>query len=154
MALQAQRPDICEIAFPAAFHYRNNMVGIPQAFSRTGAHPPIQKSFQPRRAAQPPEMAFGVQAIHAAGRAHSVIPFQYLFAKIARIGAQTPFLHAPDRTKAYSAFGNFQIAPAAQIAAIRAPGKCTPVRPTARHGSVGTHFLVTSKNTKKGTRGR
>ena len=130
MALQAQGADVLEIAFAAAFHHRNDMVGIPKAFPGAGAESPIEKSFQPRRAAQAFQLPLCMQAIDAATGADAAIAFQYLFAKIARVGAQAPFLHAPSRTKRHAALGNFQIAPAAEIAAIGTFGKaCRSAQP-------------------------
>jgi hypothetical protein len=139
MALQAQRADVFEIALAASFHHWNDVVGIPEAFSRSVPQPPIQESFQARGAAQTFELAFGVQAIDAAGGANPVIAYQYFFAKIAWIGAQTPFLHAPSRAKRETSLGDFQAAPAAEMAAIGAFGKVLAAGPAAGHGSLRTH---------------
>ena len=95
MTLQAQGTDVFEIALAAAFYHGNDMVGVPEAFSRSGPQPPIERSFQARGATQSLEPAFGVQTINAAGGANPSIAYQYFFAKIARVGAQTPFFHAP-----------------------------------------------------------
>jgi len=139
MALQAQRADVFQIALAAAFHHRNDMVGIPEAFSRSGPQPPIEESFQARGAAQSFELAFGVHAIDAAAGANAAIPYQYFRAKIAWIGAQAPFLHAPGRAKSDASLGNFQAAPAAKMAAIGTFGKVFAAGPAAGHGSLGAH---------------
>jgi len=52
MAFQTQRANILQIAFAAAFHHGNDVVGVPQAFARAGAQSPIEKSFQPSSASQ------------------------------------------------------------------------------------------------------
>ena len=105
MALQAQRAEVFEITLASAFHHRNDMVGIPKAFSGSGPEPPVERSFQARGSAQSFELALGVQAIDAATRTNTTVALQDLFAKIAWIGAQTPFLHAPSRAKRDTSLG-------------------------------------------------
>ena len=52
MAFQTQRADVFEVAFAAAFHHGKDVIGVPQAFARTGPQSPFQKSFQPSGASQ------------------------------------------------------------------------------------------------------
>ena len=118
MALEAQGADVFEIAFAAAFHHGNNMIGIPKGISVTGAQSPIEKGFQPSRAPKSFQLPFCMQAIDSATGADPAVAFQYFFANIAGVAAQAPFFHAPRRTKRHAAFGNLQTAPTAQIAAI------------------------------------
>ncbi len=129
MAFQAQGADVFEIALAAAFHHGNNMIGVPKGLSGTGAQSPIERSFQPRRAPQALQLPLCMQAIDAATGADAAVAFQHFFANIARIAAQAPFFHAPRRAKRRAALGNFQIAPAAQIAAIGTLGKGALGRP-------------------------
>jgi len=115
MAFEAQSADIFEITFAPAFNYRNDMVGIPQAFStsRSEAESPFQPSLQASRAAQSLQMFPDRQAIDATLRADTLVTFQYFFANISRIGAQPPLLHAPIGTERQPTFRYFQTAPAA-----------------------------------------
>src|SRR5271154_1825035 len=115
------------------------MVGIPKAFSRSRTQPPIERSFQAGGAAQTLQLAFGVQTVDTASGANRAVPFQHLLTKIAGVGAQTPFLHAPSRTKRHTSLGNFQAAPAAQMAAVGTLGKALTVGPAAGHISLRAH---------------
>jgi hypothetical protein len=156
MALQAQSADVLEVAFTSALHYGNNVIGIPKRLSGTGAEAPVEQSLQPCGAAQAFQLPPGEQAIDAATGTDAAIALQYFFAKVARVAAQTPFFHAPSRTKRRTALGNLQIAPAAEIAAIRAFGEGLPIGPTAGHGSFCTHscavvMILAFKSCKKGT---
>jgi hypothetical protein len=139
VTLQAQRADVFEIALAASFHHRNDMVGVPQAFSRSGPETPIEQGFQARAAAQSFELALGIQAIDAAGGANPSVAYQYFFTKIARISTQTPFLHAPSRAKRDTALGNLQVAPAAEMAAVGPFGKVLAVGPAAGHAALRAH---------------
>jgi hypothetical protein len=153
MALQAQGSDVMQVAFASAFYHGNNVIGVPERLSRTGA--PLQKSFEPGRAPQTLQLPFGSQTIDTATGAHAAIAFQYLFTDIARVAPQAPFFDAPRRTKRVAALGNLQIAPTAQAAAVGALREGVPIGPTAGHLPIGTHeMLVTSKNSKKGTGSR
>jgi len=87
MALEAESAEVLEIAFAAAFHHGDDMVGVPEAFPRPGAQAPAEQSFQAGSAAQSFELALGVQAIDAATGANTVVPFEHFFAKIAGIAA-------------------------------------------------------------------
>src|SRR5580658_6011377 len=84
-----------------------------------------------------------MQAIDAAAGADAAVALQYFFANIAWVAAHTPFFHAPCRTKRHAAFGNFQVAPAAQIAAIGSLGKVVPIGPATSHFPVSAQALGT-----------
>lgn len=141
MAFETQRPDVLEIAFAATFDDGHDMIGVPKAVSGTGAQPPFKESFQPRGAAKTFDLPFCMQAVEPATDADTAIAFQNPLANIGRIATQTPLFHAPIRTKSQAALGNFEIAPTAKIAAIRALRKSTPVDPTATHCSSCTHVV-------------
>ena len=82
-----KRADVFEVAFTPAFHDGNDVVGIPESFSGTGAQAPIEERFQPRRTAQTFQLPFCLQAIDTATGADATIALQNLFAKIARIAS-------------------------------------------------------------------
>ncbi len=100
MALQAKRADVCQIALAAAFHHGNDVIGIPKTFPRVrGAQSPIEQGFQPGSAAQALQLPLGMPGNRCRNRRRCRGRAPDLFAKIARIGAQTPFLHAPVRAE-------------------------------------------------------
>jgi len=144
MAFQAEGPDVFQIAFSAAFDYRYDMVGVPQTFSagRSETEPPFQPSLQTGSATQSLHMAPGRQAIDAAVSADTVIACHYFFADISWVGTQAPFLNAPGRAESDAALRYFQIAPPAQIAAVRAFWKPILIGPPPRHSSRGTHGSI------------
>jgi len=149
MALQAQGADVFEIAFAAAFHYWNNMIGVPKGLSGACAQPPIEKGFQLRRAAQTFQLPLCLQTIDAANGADAAIALQYFFANVPRVTAQSPLFDAPSRTKRHPALGDFQIAPAAQILSIRSLREGSLVDPAALHGSLHTHVGFFQKIAKR-----
>src|ERR1700734_2398562 len=118
MALQTQSADVLEIALASALYYGRDMVGIPQRLSGTGAQSPMQQRSQPRSTSQPFQLPSCMQAVNSATGADPAIAFQYFFGNLARTAASPPFFHAPVRTEGHAAFGDFQIAPTAQIPAV------------------------------------
>jgi hypothetical protein len=129
MTLQTQGADVLKIAFAPAFNDGYNVIGVPQSFSR--ALPPTERSFQASGAAETFELPLGLQAIDPATGANAAIAFQDSLANVAWIAAEPPFFHAPGGTKRHAAFRDLQIAPTAQIAAVRPLRKCAPIGPAA-----------------------
>src|SRR5271168_55645 len=99
MALQTQGSDVLEIAFASAFHHRDDVIGVPQRVSGTGAQAPVQRSLQPGCPAQAFQLPLGLQAIDAAPGANAAVALQNLLANVAGVAPQAPFLHAPGRTE-------------------------------------------------------
>jgi len=94
MASQAQSADILQIALPSAFHYRNNVIRVPQA----GAPPPsglplLHQSLAicPTGTPQPAQRR---KRIHAAQRANPPVPQKHLLPQIPRLRPQLPLMHA------------------------------------------------------------
>jgi len=73
MAFQTQRPDVLEIAFAAAFHYRHYMIRIPQALAPAWLQAPVSKHPQTRGASLTPQVQPGRLAVDPADRADSPI---------------------------------------------------------------------------------
>lgn len=61
-------------------------------------------------------------AVSPANGADAFVPFEDAFAKMARIGPQTPFFHAEGGTKCLASGRYFEPAPAAETAAVRTLG--------------------------------
>jgi len=115
------------------------MIGVPEAFSIGRADAPIRTGLEPGGSAKTLEMKPGGKAVDTAAGANSPVALQDLFAKIAGIGAEAPFFDAPVRTERLAALGNFEIAPAAEAAAIWTFGELVAIGPTAWHRSLGAH---------------
>jgi hypothetical protein len=107
MAFQAEGSEVCEIALAAAFDHRNDMIGIPKAFSgsRSGTKAPIDPGLQAGGSAQSLQMSPGRQAIDAALTADALVALEHSLADVSGIGAQAPFLDAPVRTECEAALG-------------------------------------------------
>jgi len=144
MAFQAKGPDVFEITFAAAFDHRNDVIGIPKAFSAhsAGTEAPVDESFQTGSTAQPLEVSPGLQAIDAALSANAPISFQYFFTDVSRVGSQAPFLYAPIRAERQATLGHLEIAPAAKTTAVWAFWKTITVGPTARHRSRSAQLSI------------
>jgi hypothetical protein len=139
MTLEAKRADVREVAFAATFGYRNDVVGIPQAFAKAGTDAPFGARTGTGNSAHSFEMMPCGDAIDTADGANTAIALQDFLAEMTGVGAELPFLDAPIRAKREAAFGYFQIAVAAQIAAVLAFGQTIAVSPAARHGAYCAH---------------
>src|SRR5260370_29100830 len=127
MTLQAQSAHVGEIARPAVFPYRNDMVGIPQV----PAAAPLLFESPPRGVI---ELAFvhpQLLGIDTAFGAHTAVAREYLVAQVAGVGAQLPFMHARGAAERQPTLGNFGAAPAARVAFAG--------RPTSWPGAQGAH---------------
>jgi hypothetical protein len=141
VTLHAQRANVFQIAFTAALDDGENMVGVPEAFAeqRSRRQAPMLEDLQPGCASQSFEITPSGQAIHATLGANTTVAFQYFFAKIARVSAQPPLVHAPIRTEGMTALGDLQITPAAEVAPIRSFRKGASIGPTAGHRPCRAH---------------
>ena len=139
MTLEAERADIRKVALAAAFGYRHDVVGVPQAFAKAGTDAPFGARPGTGNTAHSFEMAPGGNAIDAADGANAAIAREDFLPEMAGVGPELPFLHAPIRAKREAALGDFQIAIAAQIAAIVAFGQTIAIGPAARHGARRAH---------------
>jgi len=117
VAPQAERADVRQIAFAAAFRNRKDVIRIPET-------PAPRMKIQ--LAAQCPSFACGDQLkspiefkrIQTASRANAAISRQHLVAQIAGIRSQTPFVDARIAAKCATSFRHFQPAPSAYASAI------------------------------------
>ena len=87
MALQTQGADVLKVAFASAFHDWNDVICIPEAFSRPGAQSPIHKGLQARRTSKPSQLALCMQTIDTATSADPTVAYQNFLTDIARIAA-------------------------------------------------------------------
>jgi hypothetical protein len=110
MALKAQRPHVGEIALAAAFHYRHNVVGVPQMAPAA----PIFFELAARAVIQLALILAQRLRVYAALRAHPTVAREDLLAQVSGIGAKLPFMHTRTAAESESPFRNSQTAPAAQ----------------------------------------
>src|SRR5947209_6937182 len=118
MAAKAECSDIGEIAFAAAFGNGHDVIGIPQAAPghlRETPGPERLQASGATLAADAVPFGFGVDVAKGADAA---IALEGLPTEVAGIAAEFPFSDAVFRAEGETALGNFQIAPAAEGAAI------------------------------------
>jgi hypothetical protein len=112
VAVEAQGAHVGEIAFAAAFRDRQDVIGIPEMtapaplFFKLAAGVEIELAFVFAQ-------TFGIET---ALRADAVVASEDLFAQIARVGAQFPFVDADGAAKGETAARDFATAPPARTA--------------------------------------
>lgn len=139
MTPDAQRTNVLQIAFAAALHHRDDVIGVPQA----AALPRLQSPPRPRRcplpSAQPPQLPEFRDAVHPALSADAGVALQHAFPQVPGVAAQLPFIYAPVRAERPPAPRDFQIAPPAQVPAVRPSQQRSAIHPAAWHGPRSAH---------------
>ena len=110
VAFQAERAHVGEVALPAAFGHRHNVVGIPQRPA-----PPPHSLKQP--AGRVVELALILAqhlGVDPARRAHPTVAREHLGPQVRGIGAQLPLVHTGRSAKREPSGGNRRAAPAAK----------------------------------------
>lgn len=139
MALEAQGADIGQIAFPAAFDDRKDVIGIPQASAEAAAEAPVEEGLMTRETTQPHDTPPFSHAVHAADGADAPVAIENLLPEIARIGPEPPFLDTVIGAERAPAFGNLKTAPAAEAPAIRSGGERVAHCAAPGHDARGAH---------------
>lgn len=93
MTTDAESPDVLQVALASTFRDRNDVVGIPETPAAVVCGPMLEQETA-IRATRTPELTHGRKGVDSAGSADAAIAQQNLFAKIAGLGAQLPFVHA------------------------------------------------------------
>ena len=122
MAAQAERAQVREVAFAAAFDDGDDVVGFPEgAAGEAGQVPEVEQALAgcAARALQDPR---GEQRIDAATFADAAIALEDLIAEVAGVRADAPVVHAAVGAEGAAAFRDFGRAPAAEAAPAGAPG--------------------------------
>ena len=130
VAPQAERADIRQIAFAAAFGDRKDMVRIPEtAAARVKIQLPSQRtSFA---CGDPLKSPIELKGIQAADCADATVSRQHPVAQIAGISSQAPFVNATIIAKRAASFRHFGPAPSAYAPAIG------PALPGAKNPAAG-----------------
>jgi hypothetical protein len=80
-------------------------------------------------------------AVESADSANTVIPPQDLFAEIARVAAELPFVHAPIGAESEASRRHFEIAPAAERASIVPGRQLGTIRASTGHFAASAEHL-------------
>ena len=112
------------------------------AFSAAAAlpYPPIRKRSHARRPTESPETMELGHAVQAAGGADTFVALERPLPQMARIAANFPFLDTPIGAEGATAWRHFEVAPAAQGAAVRTLREVSLINPATWHGTYGTHL--------------
>jgi hypothetical protein len=148
MAEQAQGAQVLQVALAPSFHYRKNMIGVPQRLARESRKSPLREKPLPVGSARAPQLPIGGAGVDAANRANAAVPQQNLLAQVPGVGAEAPFVHTPIRTEGEAPRGDFQATPAAQRAAIRPFRESGAIGEAAGHspgGAQGRHNIFIIK---------
>ena len=94
MATQAEGADVVQVALPAAFRHRQNVIGIPQTLAHPRVESPMAHQGRPCVAASSLQLAMLFDRVEAAMRADAAVSLQYLLAQITWLGSQLPFVDA------------------------------------------------------------
>jgi hypothetical protein len=138
MALQAQRPDIGEIAFASTLGNRSDMVGIPQAGSPQALQAQVAKHAYSSRRPEPLDAMPLCHRVQSARGADTFVAFKHLVPQVSRIGAQPPFVNAPIGAEGPPPDWNLQAAPSAQDSAPKPARQFRPLRAATAHRAILT----------------
>jgi hypothetical protein len=94
VTLETQRAHVRQIALSAAFRYRHDVIGIPQAFPAFLRQSPVFQEFSTRREIETAHILSCLDRIDAALRANAGVAPENLLAQIAGVGAEPPFVDA------------------------------------------------------------
>lgn len=123
MAFQAEGPHVGEVALTAALTDRNDVIGIPQAFTGVRLDTPFPQGNSSTLGWQTPQPAPLLYAIYAADAANPLVTLQDLVAQVTRVAAEFPFVNAIGRTERAAPSGwNLKVAPATPVPTILSLG--------------------------------
>jgi len=114
MAEQTKSAEISQVAFSSSFHNRQNVIGIPQRLAGEPLELPFNEKAQPVGPTRAAQLGVGSASVDSADCANAPVPLQYLLAKVARVGAEAPFVNAPIRAERKTPRRDFETTPAAE----------------------------------------
>jgi hypothetical protein len=142
MALEAQRANVVEVTFPAAFNDGCDVVGIPEALSKAAAGTPgCQGPLAGSAAGSADSIPFGY-SVEPTRRADAAVPSEYLRPQISGVGTKAPLMYTPRGAERTAWRRHFEIAPAAQSPAVRTPRQVSRGNISAAHGTPGAQREV------------
>lgn len=137
VAFETKSAHIGEVAFPTTFGDGDDVVSIPERF--TSAQIPVSESAEAGRSTQALDVMELSGAIESTDGTHAAIAFENPLAEMAGIAAKLPLFDAPIRAKSETARRDFQLAPAAETAAVRAFGQRGAIGAAAGDGALSAH---------------
>jgi hypothetical protein len=137
VAVQAERPDVGEIALASAFHHGHNMVCIPERSPVERPQPPLREKPGTSQTAASADFVVCGYRINAANGADAAIAFESLLAQKARVGSEPPFIDTPFGAKSLASLRHFKVAPPAESPPVVTGRKLGSADPTAGHLPVG-----------------
>ena len=122
MAEEAESAEVREVALAAAFGYRADVVGVPQASAGgDGLHSVEMQAGGSGGPSGSLERVVGGDGVDVAGGADAMVAGEDLVTEVAGVGAKTPLVNAVVAAEGAAAFGeDLEIAPAAEGKAVRA----------------------------------
>ena len=122
-----------KIAFSPSFHNRQNVIGIPQRLAGEPLEPPFNEKAQPVGPTRAAQLRVGSASVDSADCANAPVPLHYLLAKVARVGAEAPFVNTPIRAECKAPRRDFEPTPAAEGPAV------APFRQSGAIGEAAGH---------------
>jgi hypothetical protein len=116
VAEEAEGAEVVEVALAAAFGYRADVVGVPEAAAGgDGLHAVEMQAGDACEAAGSLEGVVGGDGVDVADGANAAVAAKDLVAEVAGVGAETPLVDAVVAAEGAAAFGeDFEFAPAAE----------------------------------------
>jgi hypothetical protein len=120
VAEKAERAEIVEVALAAAFGYRSDVVGVPEAAAGCdGLHAVEAEASGANGASGSLEGVVGGDGVDGADGADAAVAGEDLVAEVAGVGAEAPLVNAVVAAEGAAAFGkDFEFAPAAERQAV------------------------------------
>lgn len=137
VAFQAEGSKVRKIAFTAAFSHGDDVICIPNRFAASKL--PILQCAASGSASQFAQAGELGDTIHSTDGADASVALQYSLAKMARIRAEPPLLHAPVGTERPTSLWHFQVAPTADTPAVFTFGNRVAAYAAPRHCALGAH---------------
>jgi len=137
VTFEAECAHVGEVAFAAAFGNGDDVIGIPESFS--AAEIPGGEGAGARGTTKALDVMKLGGAIEGAGGADAAVALKDAVAEMSGIAAQLPLLDAPCGTEGEAAGWNFELAPAAEAAAVWSFGQVTAKGTSAGHGALSAH---------------
>ena len=141
---EAEGAEVVEIALAAAFGYRADVVGVPEAAATgDGLHAVETEAGGASGAFGSLERIVGGDGVDVAGGADATVAGKDLVAEVARVGAKTPLVNAVVAAKCAAAFcEDFEVAPTAERQAVWAFAESAGCGAAAGEGARDKHGLV------------
>ena len=113
MATQAEGPDIVEVALPAAFRDRQNVICIPKTLAHSCRESPMPHERQANGAPGAFELAVLPDGVQPAVNAYAPVALQDLVAQIPWLRTELPFMHTIIRAERKASGRHLERAPSA-----------------------------------------